>query len=60
MSSEWRVAKIPVGEGQFLYQVYRIKDINKVDHSGNREVYGAYEVRGKAEKIAKEFNERNG
>ena len=42
MKSEWRVSKNPVG-GRYCYQVYRLYDIQKIDHSGNRAVYGLYD-----------------
>ncbi len=36
MKSEWKVTSQYVGEEK-IYQVYRLRDINAVDHSGNRE-----------------------
>lgn len=35
--SEWRVSSMWLGKKRY-YQVYRIKDMKKVDHSGNRDV----------------------
>lgn len=37
--SEWRVSSMWLN-GKKYYQVYRIKDMKKVDHSGNREYKG--------------------
>lgn len=55
--SEWKVSSNPIGEKTF-YGVYRIRDINEVDHSGNRETRGGwYENRIDAEKLAKLLNE---
>ena len=34
--SEWRISSMWLG-GKKVYQVYRIKDMTRVDHSGNRE-----------------------
>lgn len=39
--SEWRVSSNPVA-GKLFYQVYRIRDANKPDCSGNRETRGGY------------------
>lgn len=36
MKSEWKVTSQYVG-GEKIYQVYRLRDIDAVDHSGNRE-----------------------
>ena len=42
-----------------MYAVYRLKDINAVNHSGNREYAGKYvDSRGICEKLAKELNEQ--
>lgn len=54
--SEWRVSTNYVA-GKTLYGVYRIRDINAVDHSGNRETRGYYERKGEAERIARNLNE---
>ena len=37
--SEWMISSQWLG-GKKVYQVYRIKDMRKVDHSGNREYAG--------------------
>lgn len=60
--SEWKVSSNPVA-GKTFYQVYRTRDINEVNHSGNRETRGGlYESRIDAEKLAATLNaegERN-
>lgn len=41
------------------FAVYRLRDINAVDHSGNREYYGGYTPdEGEAEVLAKKLNEK--
>lgn len=40
MKSEWRVSKIPVGDCEYIYGIYRLLDVAKTDHSGNREELG--------------------
>lgn len=37
--SEWMVSSMWLGDKK-VYQVYRIKDMRKVDHGGNREYRG--------------------
>ena len=54
--SEWRVSTNPIAEKTF-YGVYRIRDIDAPDHSGNRETRGYYETRREAEKLARLLNE---
>ena len=39
MKSEWKISSQYLG-GRKVYQVYRIKDMRIVDHSGNREYAG--------------------
>lgn len=39
MHSEWRVSSQYIGSDK-VFQVYRIRDISKVNHSGNREYAG--------------------
>ena len=60
--SKWKVTANPVG-GKMWYAVYRIRDIDEVDHSGNREYVGGYvEDRQEAEDLAEFMNmeDRNG
>ena len=56
--SEWRISSMYLG-GKKVYQVYRIKDMRVVDHSGNREYAGGllhdeHEAMALAEKLNKE------
>ena len=58
MKSEWKISSMYLG-GKKVYQVYRIKDMRKVDHSGNREYAGGLlhdeaEAMTLAEKLNKE------
>lgn len=39
MKGEWKVASI-YAAGLRLYQIYRLRDVNATDHSGNREYTG--------------------
>lgn len=41
MHSEWRVTSNFIG-GEKMYAVYRLRNINEVDHSGNREYAGGW------------------
>ena len=57
MKSEWRVTANPTG-GKMLYGVYRLRDVDAIDHSGNRESLGRYfEDRALAEDVARIMNE---
>ena len=58
MKSEWRVSSNPIGANEFLYQVYRIRDLEKTDHSGNREIFDSYVSKEVAEMKAEELNRR--
>ncbi len=54
--SAWKISTNVVA-GKKFYQVYRIIDINEVDHSGNRETRGGfYESRLDAEALARRLN----
>ena len=58
MKSEWRVTSNTIN-GKKMYAVYRLRDINAVDHSGNREFAGSYiDNMAAAEVIAKELNKQ--
>lgn len=55
MKSEWKISSMYLG-GKKVYQVYRIKDMRVVDHSGNREYAGGLlrdetEAMARAEKL---------
>lgn len=58
MKSEWKISSQHLG-GRKVYQVYRIKDMRIVDHSGNREYAGGLtddeaEAMALAEKLNRE------
>jgi hypothetical protein len=54
--SEWRVAHQYAG-GECYIGVYRLRDKDAVDHSGNREyIKGIFETDEEAEKTAAEMN----
>lgn len=56
MKSKWKVTTNIIG-GKRMYGVYRTLDINAVDHSGNREMYGDYtDNREEAKSIAEKLN----
>ena len=56
MKGKWKVTCNPVGD-RYLYAAYRLRDVNEVDHSGNRE-YGSQYMTSEAEaqKIADKLN----
>lgn len=55
--SEWRVSSNPIA-GRMFYGVYRLRDVDEIDHSGNRETRGGwYETREEAERLAETLNE---
>ena len=57
MKSAWKVSSNPIA-GVTKYQAYRIKDVNAVDHSGNREYAGGWFTdKDEAQKIADKLNE---
>ncbi len=54
--SEWKISSNIVA-GKKFFQVYRLRDVNETDHSGNRETRGGlYESRLDAEKLAEVLN----
>lgn len=56
MKSKWKVTSNII-DGKKMYGVYRIKNENEPDHSGNREIYGNYhEDRETAEVLANMLN----
>ena len=60
MKSEWRVTQNYIG-GERMYAVYRQIDVNKVDHSGNREFAGGYTAdREAAVAVADSLNRKEG
>lgn len=54
--SEWKVSHTYAGEQDF-WQVYRLRDSEGIDHSGNREIFGTYDTEKEAELYAKTLNE---
>ena len=56
MKNEWKVSTNNIGDLK-LYRVYRLKNSNEPDHSGNREYYGAYyRTMADADKLAERAN----
>lgn len=56
IKSKWKVTANPIGD-KLMYAVFRILDVDKIDCSSNREIWGEYiEDRKEAEKIANEKN----
>ena len=54
--SEWKVTSNYVG-GEKMYSVYRLRDRNEVDHSGNREYAGGWtDNREAAQVVADQMN----
>ena len=60
MKSEWKISSQYLG-GRKVYQVYRIKDMRIVDHSGNREYAGGLtDDEAAAMALAEELNAEEG
>lgn len=60
MKSEWKVASLRLGNDEMAYQVYRLRNIDVVDHSGNREWVGElFETKAEARALADEMNRRD-
>ena len=58
MVGKWKVTANPVGGGM-LYAVYRLRDVDAVDHSGNREYASGYiEDKDTALTIAEGLNKK--
>lgn len=55
--SEWKVSTNVIGAVK-VYQVYRVQNVDAVDHSGNREFDRTYKNKSDAEKRALELNEK--
>jgi len=60
MKSEYRITSQYINDKK-IYAVYRLKDVNAVDHSGNREYAASdyMEDRAEAEKLMHELNKEN-
>ena len=52
---KWRVSST-YGGGEYYYQVYRIRNLDREDHSGNREVYETYYTKEAAQEVAERLN----
>lgn len=58
MKSEWKVTSNSIN-GKKMYAVYRQRDVNAIDHSGNREYAGEWvHNRDTAAIVADELNKR--
>ena len=58
MRGPWNISSIPMGPGEKMFGVYRLKDIKATDHSGNREeLPELFKTREEAEKRALELNQ---
>lgn len=56
MKSEWKITSNLI-DGKMFYGVYRLLNMNEVDHSGNREHHGDFvQDRGKAVGLAEKLN----
>ena len=56
MKSEWCVTSNLIA-GEMLYSCYRLKDVDAVDHSGNREELGRWFVKKEtAQVVADQLN----
>lgn len=56
MPSKWNVTSNMIG-GEKMYAVYRLRDVNEVDHSGNREFAGGWtDSRSAAQALADTLN----
>lgn len=54
--SKWKVTSNYLG-GEKMYAVYRLRDVNEVDHSGNREYAGGWtNNRVAAQTVADQLN----
>lgn len=57
MKSVWKVTTNWVGDEK-MYGVYRLRNVDEVDHSGNREFHGGYVGdKGVAQGVADALNE---
>lgn len=55
MKSEWRVSSTYTC-GEISYQVYRLRDVTKTDHTGNREIIGTFDTEANAREFADAMN----
>lgn len=60
MKGKWKVSHTYAG-GTMYIQVYRLKDLNQIDHAGNREtVPRIFDTDEEAEAYARQLNEKEG
>lgn len=58
MNGKWKVTSNSIND-QKMYAVYRLENVEEVDHSGNREFASKYmEDRLEAESMAERLNEQ--
>lgn len=58
MKGKWKVSSNYVGDEK-VFQVYRIRNTDEVDHSGNREYYGGIHTdKEKAALMAEKLNKK--
>ena len=57
MKSKWKVSSNYIG-GAMEYQVVRVLDTDRIEHSGNREVHGIYQRAYDAELVAAMLNRK--
>lgn len=56
MKSKWQITGQRVGNTD-IYQVYRLRDINAIDHAGNREYFsGTFDNEVAAQAVADKLN----
>lgn len=55
-NNKWGITSNYLGNKQ-MYRVFRLKDVNEVDHSGNREYATGYITIEEAEAKMKELNQ---
>lgn len=56
MKGKWMVSTNNIG-GEKVYQVYRLYDVQEIDHSGNREVYQTFDRKSEAVGCADMLNQ---
>lgn len=57
MKSKWKITHNYI-LGRAVFQVYRIRDINEVDHAGNREIWPKiFETEEEAQALVDKLNE---
>ena len=58
MQGEWKVSSNFLN-GKQMFTVYRLRNVDEVDHSGNREYYGGYtDSKEEAQELADYLNSK--